>query len=98
MHGAEGIVEIGRHDPFGGDVAAEELFQQGSDDRNRMVRIGDLPAHHHHQTKAEEEEKEGGDAVLDADDFMIGGKDVLPEKIGLGVFGLVQAVQMSGMR
>ena len=36
----------------------------------------DLPAHHQHQAKPKEEEKESRDTILNADDFVIGRKNV----------------------
>jgi hypothetical protein len=35
-----------------------------------------LPTHHQHQTKAEKQKSQRGDAVLNADDLVVGGKDV----------------------
>ena len=43
-----------------------------------LSRIGELPAHQHHQAKAEEQEDQRGDAVLDADDLVIGRENVFP--------------------
>ena len=51
-----------------------------ADHRQRLARIRQLPAHHHHQAKAEEQEKQPGDAVLDADDFVVGGENVFSPK------------------
>jgi hypothetical protein len=36
----------------------------------------DLPAHQAHQAEAEQKEDQRGNTVLDADDFVVGGKDV----------------------
>ena len=47
-----------------------------ADHRQRLSRIGQLPAHQHHQAKAEEQEDQPGDPVLDADHLVIGRDDV----------------------
>ena len=57
------------------------------------ARVGELPAHEHHQRKAEEEEQEAGDGVLDADDLVVGGEDVLAPEAELLVMGFVRDVR-----
>jgi len=70
VHGPELVVELGSDD-------AAARLEQPADQGNRLVRVGDRPPHHHHQREAEEEEAEGGEPVLDADDLVVLGKDVL---------------------
>ena len=43
-----------------------------ADTRNGLPGIGQLPTHQHHEIEAEEEENQTTDAVLDADDLMVG--------------------------
>src|ERR1039457_4619530 len=38
--------------------------------------VRDLPAHHQHQAKSKQQERQRGDAVLEADDFVVGRKNV----------------------
>jgi hypothetical protein len=56
------------------------MIEQVPDDGKGFAWIGELPAHHQHQTKAEKHEQERGHAVLQADDLVVGGKDVFPPK------------------
>ena len=93
MHRAERVVEIGSHDAgdfravlhdlIGEHFGAERLLQEPADDRNGVARISDLPAHQGHQAESKEEKQQGGDAVLDADNLVIGGKDILLQKAHL---------------
>ena len=43
---------------------------------NAGAGISDGPSHHHHEGEAEKEEKQAGDAVLNSDDLVVGGKNV----------------------
>ena len=52
-----------------------------------------LPAHQHHQRKAEQQEEEPGEAVLDSDDLMVGGENVLPPEPELLVMCVVHGVR-----
>ena len=61
----------------------------GPTDRHRLARVGDLPAHDHHQAKPEEQETQGGDAVLNADDLVVGGEDIGAPETRLFVASLV---------
>ena len=67
-----------------------------ADHRQRLARIGQLPAHQHHQAKAEEQENQPGDAVLDADDLVIGREDVFSPEWQLVV--IVRVVLMRIVR
>ena len=59
---------------------AQDFFQQGTDEGDRDARMRDLPPHQNHQAESEQHEAERGQAVLDADDFVVGGENVfLPE-------------------
>jgi hypothetical protein len=63
--------------------------------------MGELPAHGEHEAEAEEEEQQTADSVPDADDFVIGGKDVLSPKAKLVVIVVVivaRLVAMPGVR
>ena len=88
VHRAEGIVQVRRNDPFGRCVA-QDGGQQRPDQRHRLARMGDLPAHDQHQEEAEEQERKGGQTILEADDLMVGGEDVrspeLPFLVGRGM-------------
>ena len=50
------------------------------DQRQGLSRISQLPAHQHHQAKAEEQKEQAADAVLDTNDFVVSGENVLPPK------------------
>jgi len=58
------------------------------------MRVGDAPAHHHHQVKSEGEEQHGGDAILDADHFVIGGENVFRPESWIVVMIIVVMVIM----
>ena len=95
VHGPEGIVEARHHHPdmarriLADHVLAEHPEKQLADNRDGMAGISQLPAHHRHQAEPHEQKHQPGDAVLEADDFVVGGKDVLlPETrllVGRGV-------------
>ena len=57
----------------------------------------DLPAHHQHQAEAEQQENQRRQAVLDADDLVIGGEDVLAPEARLFVMRFVDAAVRQGM-
>ena len=59
------------------------MAESVADHRQRLARIGQLPAHQHHERKAEEQKDQPGDAVLDADHLVIGRENVLPPKTKL---------------
>jgi hypothetical protein len=73
VHGPELVVELGQHDPAGGIV----LTKESTDHRHRLAREGELPTHDQHQRKTEQEKEQGGKTVLDADDLVVLGEDVL---------------------
>ena len=56
----------------------------------------DLPAHHQHQEKSEQQETQRGKTVLDADDFVVGRKNIPAPKIRLGM--LVAVIVMFVVR
>jgi hypothetical protein len=86
VHGPELVVELGDDDP-------PRRLEQIADQRHRLVRIGERPPHHHHQREAEEEEDQRREPILDADDLVVLGKDVLgPEPRLFVVVGLVMSV------
>ena len=87
VHRAELVVELGEHRP----ARHARLAEEPADQRQRGARVGELPAHQHHQRKAEEQEQEAGDGVLDADDLVVGGEDVLAPEAELLVMGFVRA-------
>src|SRR5439155_4472734 len=80
MHGAEGIVELRRHFAVRHRAGSKEMVERVPDYRHRLAWISQLPAHHHHQAKAEEQKEQAADAVLNTDDLVIGGENVLPPK------------------
>ena len=89
MHRAVRIIQIRRDDPdaaalVGGGRADHirpvDFEEKLANDGDGLAGMGDLPAHQKHQTKAEEHEEQRGDAVLHADDLVVGGKDVFPPK------------------
>ena len=91
VHRPELVVELGEHDAHRRAILPEPL----ADQRNRLARIGELPPHDHHQREAEEQEQQPGHGVLDADDFVVDRKDVLPPEpellvmlVSVGVTGL----------
>ena len=71
VHRAERIVKLRRHHAVGGRLA-EDFCQKRPDDRNRRAGMRNLPAHHQHQEKSEQHETQRREAVLNADDFVIG--------------------------
>ena len=89
VHRPELVVELGEHRPARHARLAEDPAEQ----RQRGARVGELPAHEHHQRKAEEEEQQAGDGVLDADDLVVGGEDVLAPEAELLVMGFVRGVR-----
>ena len=56
------------------------MVERVPDYRHCLTRISQLPAHHHHQAKAKEQKEQAADAVLNTDDLVIGGENVLPPK------------------
>ena len=89
VHRTELVVELRQHRP----ARHAPLAEQVADQRQRRARVGELPAHEHHQRKAEEQEQEPRDGVLDADDLVVGGKDVLAPEAQLLVMGFVRDVR-----
>ncbi len=86
VHGAEGVIEV-RHDDTNvavrvlpDHVIAEQAMEKIPNNGDRVARISNLPAHDHHQAETEKEKHQRGNAVLDADDLVIGGKDILLPK------------------
>jgi hypothetical protein len=54
--------------------------------------MGDLPAHEEHQEEPKQQKEKGGDAVLNADDLMVGGENVFapePQILVVGFVGFV---------
>jgi hypothetical protein len=51
--------------------------------------MGDLPTHHQHQAKTKKQKAKRRKSVLDANDFMVGGENVLAPKTGFLVVGFV---------
>jgi hypothetical protein len=90
VHRPELVVEVREHRPAGHASLAEDPAEQ----RQRGARVGELPAHEHHQRKAEEEEQQAGDGVLDADDLVVDGENVLAQEAELFVMGFVCAVRL----
>ena len=89
VHRAEGIVKVGGNRAAGRRLA-EDFFQQRPDDRHCHTRMRNLPAHEHHQEKSKLHEAQRGKTVLDADDLVVGGKNVFAPETRLVV--LVMAV------
>lgn len=56
-----------------------------------MTGIGQLETHHHHQAEPNEQEDESTDAILEADNLVIGGKDIFapPSQFVMVVPGIV---------
>jgi len=54
----------------------------------------DLPAHQDHQEKSEQHEAQRGQAVLDADDLVVGGKNVLAQEADVLVTAVVVVAVM----
>ena len=90
VHRPELVVELGEHRPARHARLAEDAAEQ----RQRRARIGELPPHEHHQRKAEEEEQQAGDGVLDADDLVVDGEDVLTPEAERLVMGFVRDVRL----
>ena len=90
VHRPELVVELGEHRP----ARHARLAEERADQRQRHARVGELPAHEHHQRKAEEQEQEAGDGVLDADDLVVGGEDVLAPEAELLVMDFVRDVRL----
>src|SRR5262249_29694576 len=94
VHRAEHVIKVAAdHAAVSGLV--EYFFEQRTNSKwHLFAGIRQLPAHHHHQAEAEEEEEEAAKAVLDADDFVVGGKNVFPPKTE---FLMIVRVIMSSM-
>ena len=65
---------------FADRFRAVDPLQQLADEGNRLPRMPDLPAHQQHQAEAKKHEQQRGNAVLQADDLVVGGKNVFPPK------------------
>ena len=91
VHRAEGIVKVGRNRAARRRLA-EDFFEQRAEHRHRHARMRDLPAHQHHQEKSEQHEAERHETVLDADDLVVGGENILAPETRLVVFGVAVAV------
>ena len=93
VHRAEGIVEVRPTSlpPAAAVVCPKQLLQQAAHHRNRLARMRNLPAHHQHQAEAEQQEAQRRQAVLDADDLVIGGENVFAPEARLFVMGFVDA-------
>ena len=89
VHRPELVVELREHRP----ARHARLAEQVADERQRDARVGELPAHQHHQRKAEEQEQEPGDAVLDANDLVVSGENVLAPEAEFLVMSFVRAVR-----
>jgi len=76
----------------------QQDMQQVPDRRDGLLRMRDLPAHHQHQEKAEEQKKQRRNAVLNADDLMIGGENVFAPETELFVLGLMYSRMRDGVR
>jgi hypothetical protein len=76
VHGAELVVELGQHD------AARRVrrAEQASNDRDRLHRERELPAHQRHQGESEEQEQQRRHRVLNPDNLMVLGENVLPHE------------------
>jgi len=64
---------------------------------NGLPRMRDLPAHHQHQAKAEQQEEQRRDTVLNPDDLMVGGKNVVAEEAAFFVVRLVGSRMKTGV-
>ena len=94
VHRAEGIVKLRRNRAVAGHRRPEHFFQQRAEQRNRLARMRNLPAHQQHQEKSEQQENQRREAVLDADDFVVGGKNVAAQKTRIMVLVPVLLVRM----
>jgi hypothetical protein len=72
VHREELVVKLRRH------LVPERRIrpQQPAQDRHRLPRPGELPAHRHRQQSADDEEDQAGEEKLDADDLVVGREDV----------------------
>ena len=57
------------------------MLQHSPHNRDRLTRFGDLPPHGHNERKSEQQEQEPCNSVLNADDLVIGGKNILGEEV-----------------
>ena len=98
VHGPEGVVEIRGHHPALGHIT-EHRLQHPTHERDGHTRLGDLPAHAHHQQEPKEEEGQGREAVLDADDLVIGRENIGPQEPGVVVMLVaVSLLRVRGFR
>src|SRR5436190_6419729 len=67
------------------------MREKFTDQRQRLAGISQLEAHQHHQAKAEEQERETAQTVLNADHFVVGGKNIFspPPELVVLVFASV---------
>jgi hypothetical protein len=61
-------------------AARRHRLRQHPAPRHRLARKAELPAHLHRQDPAHEQEEQAHEQELDADDLVVGGKDVLPDE------------------
>src|SRR5438270_5626030 len=70
-----------------------------ADDGQGMAGISQLPTHQHHQRETEEEENQPGNAVLDADDLVVGRDNVFPpERQLVVVVTVIVVMRVAGGR
>jgi hypothetical protein len=60
--------------------------------------MSNLPAHHQHQAQPEQQEAQAGKAVLNANDLVVGGKNVFAHEANVFMVLFVRADVRHGMR
>ena len=85
VHRAERVIQRSRSPRrFGAMSDPNRFFEQRCNYRDGLGRVGDGPAHRHHQAETEKQEQPMRvTAMLDADDLVVGGKNVFPQEAQL---------------
>src|SRR5208283_2584004 len=79
----ERVVEVRRNRAIACHRRPKNFFQQWPDEWHRCARMRNLPAHQQQQKKSEQHEAQRRKAILNADDFMVGGKNIGAPETGI---------------
>ena len=72
------------------------MAERVADHGQRLARIRQLPAHQHHQRKTKEEKNQAAKAVLNADHFVVGRKNVFSPQTELVMLVFVVMMRIVG--
>ena len=89
VHRAERIVKVRRNRAVARHRRPQNFFQQRADKRHRRARMRNLPAHQQHQEKAKQQKAQSREPVLNADNLVVGGKNIAAPETGLVMTGVL---------